>query len=244
MHAGAQSRYHGRTDMPSPIRAVVADDFPAVRHGVVTVIASSPDLEVVGEAGSAEEAIAVIAKEQPDVAVLDLGMPGVRGLELLRELRARHPKLGMLVFSMHREEDVALACLKAGATGFLNKSVPVEELRRAVRTVSEGRRYLSDALTETLVEGMPLPIVAPPHTALSQRELDVLCRLARSQRVTEIASDLGISAKTVHTYRTRILQKLGVRTNVDLVLYAIEHRLLGWPPHEEGRARTRLDISG
>ena len=117
----------------------------------------------------------------------------------------------------------------------------MEELLRALKIVGEGRRYLSDALAETLVEGMPLPVETPPHAALSERELDVLCRLAKAERVSEIAADLGISAKTVHTYRTRILQKLGVRTNVDLVLYAIEHRLLGWPPHEESRVRTRLD---
>ncbi|MCZ7686537.1 MAG: response regulator transcription factor [Sandaracinaceae bacterium] len=223
----------------SVIRLVVADDFPAVRRGVISVIASIPGVEIVAEAGSAEEVARAIEETQPDLAVLDLGMPGVAGMELLRELRRRYPSLGLLVFSMQREDEVAVACLRAGASGFLNKAAPVEELVRAVRTVTEGRRYLSPWLVETLVDGAPLPGQDPPHVALSERERDVMMRLANGERVGDIARELGISAKTVHTYRARILSKLDAQTNVDLVLYAVKHRLFGWPPHDVPRARSR-----
>lgn len=221
------------------IRLVVADDFPAVRRGVISVIASIPGVEVVAEAGSAEEVARAIEATEPDLAVLDLGMPGVAGMDLLRDLRHRHPSLGLLVFSMHGEDEVAVSCLRAGASGFLNKAAPVEELVRAVRTIAEGRRYLSPTLVETLVDGAPLPGEDPPHTTLSERERDVLLRLANGERVGEIASELGISAKTVHTYRARILSKLDAQTNVDLVLYVVKHRLFGWPPYDAPRARAR-----
>jgi DNA-binding NarL/FixJ family response regulator len=160
--------------------------------------------------------------------VTDLGMPGSQGLELLRTLRRKHPELRLLVFSQHREEETGLACLKAGADGFLNKGASVEEIQIALRTVAGGRRYLSSALMETLVESAPLP---PPHHGLSERELAVLCGLADGQRIGAIAEGLGINPKTVHTYRSRIMSKLGARTNVDLVLYAVEHDLL-----QKGRA--------
>jgi DNA-binding NarL/FixJ family response regulator len=222
------------------IRVLVADDFPTLRRGVVTVIAADAGMQVVAEAGSADEVLAGVAREAPDALVLDLGMPGVRGLDLVKELRARHPSLGILVFSMHREDEVGLSALKAGASGFLNKGAPPEELRLAVHTVAAGRRYLSPALTEALVESAQVREQEPPHLSLSERELDVLCRIGRGQKMGDIANELGISAKTVHTYRTRILQKLDVRSNVELVLYAVQHHLLGWPPHDPPLARERI----
>lgn len=203
------------------------------------MISAVPGAQIVAEAGSAEEVLEAVAREKPHVAVLDLEMPGVRGMELVRTLRKRYPSLGLLVFSMHREEEVALECLKAGASGFLHKDAPESELVHAVRTVSLGRRYLSPALMEALVEEAPLPVQDPPHVTLSERELDVLLRLANGARIADIAVELGISAKTVHTYRTRILAKLDAKTNVDLVLYAVQHRLLGWSPREVTRARER-----
>lgn len=217
---------------------VVADDFPAVRRGVISVIGAVPRVRVVAEAGSADELSAAIARERPHLAVLDLGMPGMRGTDLLRELRKSHPTVGLLVFTMQREEEAALRCLKSGASGFLHKSAPTEELVRAVHTIADGRRYLSPTLLETLVADAPLPIEEPPHASLSERELDVMLRLANGERVGEIAADLGISAKTVHTYRMRILTKLDAQTNVDIVLYAVRHRLLGWPPHDAARPRN------
>lgn len=207
---------------------VVADDFPAIRRGVVSMITSASDFRVVGEAGSVDEAIEVVRREKPDLATVDLGMPGARGVELVRTLREEHPKLGLLVFSQHREEDVGVACLKAGANGFLAKDAPLEELVKALRMVAAGQRYLSPRLLETLVASAPLPSDEPPHASLSRRELEVLCGLAAGERVADIADSLGIQAKTVHTYRKRILEKLKVRTTIDLVLYAVEHRLLGW----------------
>lgn len=211
---------------PSEIRVLVADDHPTIRRGMVSVINTCPGFRVVAEAGSADEVVAAVASESPRVAVIDLGMPGVRGVELVQRLRGRHPELAILVFSQHREEDMGIACLKAGATGYLNKSAPVDEIVLALRTVAEGRRYISPALAEALVDVAPLADDRPPHESLSERELEVLHGLARGRRLGEIAADLGINAKTVHTYRTRVLSKLGVRSTVDIVLYAAEHRLL------------------
>ena len=222
---------------PTEIRVVVADDFPALRRGVIGLIEREPGVVIVGEAGDAASVMEVVGRTAPHVVLLDLGMPGVRGLELVRALRAQHPRSAVLVFTMHREEDLALPCLKAGASGFINKTSSEAELRLAVRTAAEGRRYLSAAMAERLVDGAPLPVQTPPHHALSERELDVLCRIARGAKPADMAATLGISVKTVHTYRARILEKLGARSNVDLVLYAVEHRLLGWPPHDALRPR-------
>ncbi len=218
----------------SEIRVLVADDHPAIRHGMAGVINARLGFRVVAEAGTAAEVLTAAKEHAPQIAVIDLGMPGVRGLDLVRALRDGHPGLGILVFSQHREEDMGIACLKAGANGYLNKSAPVDEIAVALTTVAEGRRYLSPAMAELLVEGAPLPDDRPPHEMLSEREKEVLYGLARGRRLAEIADNLGINVKTVHTYRTRVLNKLRVRTNVELVLYAAEHRLLGWSRDKAG----------
>lgn len=213
------------------MRVLVADDHPAIRRGMIDVVDGCPGFRVVAEAGSAEEALSAAARERPHVAMTDLGMPGANGLDLVRKLHKRHPEVAVLVFSQHHEEDIGLPCLKAGASGFLNKGATVEEIRLALGTVADGRRYLSPALLEVLVKGAADD--SPPHHGLSERELEVLIGLARGERIPEIASALGISPKTVHTYRGRVFDKLRVRSNVDLVLYAVEHGLL-----RKGRART------
>jgi two-component system invasion response regulator UvrY len=215
------------------ISIVVADDYPVIRRGVVTVLAAQDGLEVLAEAEDAATVVAAITLHHPDVLVLDLGMPGVRGLELLRQIREEFPAMGVLIYTMYREEELALACLKSGANGFLHKTAPEVELVRAVRVAAEGLRYLSPALAERFVAETPLPQQGPAHRSLSDRELHVLIMLAEGKRPAEIAARLGISAKTVHTYRGRILDKLGARTTVDLVLYCAEHRLLGWVPPPE-----------
>jgi two-component system, NarL family, invasion response regulator UvrY len=227
-----------RMDDPQSIRVVVADDWPALRRGVVAMLTRDDAILVVAEAASADEVLESVEREKPDVLMLDLGMPGVRGLELVRTVRDRYPTLGLLVFTMHREDEMALAALKAGASGFLNKAASEAEVRHAVRTVAGGRRYLSETMTERLVEETTLPASGAPHESLSDRELDVLCRIAEGAKPGEIATELGISVKTVHTYRMRILEKLKLRTNVDLVLYAVEHRLLGFPQGPRRRPRT------
>lgn len=218
---------------PSEVRVLVADDHPAIRRGMVGVVNGCPGFRVVAEAGTADEALAAAERDTLHLVITDLGMPGSQGLGLIKALRKRHPELPLLVFSQHREEDTGLACLKAGASGYLNKGASVEEIQVAVRTVAEGRRYLSPALTELLVQGADIAEEPPPHHGLSQRELEVLVGLARGQRVAEIAASLGINPKTVHTYRARIFDKLHVRNNVDLVLYAVENDLL-----PKDRART------
>jgi DNA-binding NarL/FixJ family response regulator len=207
---------------------VVADDFPALRRGLIQVLERQDDLRVAGEAGTGPETMELVRRVEPDLLVLDLGMPGVRGYELLRELRAEHPDMAILVFTMQPEDEAAIPALKAGARGFLSKQASADEIVLALRTVAEGRRYLSESLTELMVDSMPIREEAPPHASLSDRELDVLQRVANGEKPAEIAEHLGISAKTVQTYRGRILDKLDLRTTADLVRYALEHRLLGW----------------
>lgn len=213
-----------------PIRVLVADDFPALRRGVVGTLEKTDGFEVAAEAGSATETLERARATRPDVIVLDLGMPGVRGLGRLCELRSEHPSAGILIFTMHTEDEAAIPCLKAGARGFLEKQASTGEIRLALRTVAEGRRYLSDTLAEHIVDELPLREQEPPYASLSDREVDVLQRIAAGEKPGEIADTLGISAKTVQTYRARILDKLGLRTTADLVRYAVEHRLLGWKP--------------
>lgn len=219
------------------IAILIADDYPVIRRGVANVLAGHPEMDIVAQAGDAETVLTEIERTYPQVVVLDLGMPGVRGLELVRSLRERYPTLGIVVYTMYPEEDLAVPCLKAGANGFLHKTASEAELVRAVRDAAEGLRYLSAALAERIVAEMKEPEDEPPHRALTQRELHVLCLLAEGKRPAEIGRSLGISYKTVYTYRVRILEKLGVRSTVELVLYAAEHHLLGWrPPNARERA--------
>lgn len=219
------------TEQPSAIRVLVADDFPALRRGIVNTLERSEGFTVIGEAGTSSETLERASATSPDVIVLDLGMPGVRGLELLQQLRVRQPGAAVLVFTMHAEDEVAIGCLKAGAAGFLEKQASTDEICAAVRTVAAGRRYLSPTLAEHIVNELPLREEPPAYTTLSDREIDVLQRIAEGQKPAEIASALGISSKTVQTYRARILDKLALRTTADLVRYAVENRLLGWKPN-------------
>lgn len=219
------------------IRIVVADDLPALRRGLGALFKARKGMRLLGATENAAETLALIARRKPDVLVLDAALQGARGVGLVRALRAKHPKLGVVVYGLEDEDKLAAAALKAGANGFVSKRGPEEELLRAVQAAAQGRRYLSPALAERIVREMEVPEEAPPHQALSERELDVLCFLAEGKRPSEIAELLGLSAKTIHTHRARIFEKLELRTTVDLVRYAAEHRLVAWAPPEAAQAR-------
>jgi len=207
------------------IRVLIADDHPVVRRGLRQIVEEEPDMSVGGEAASAEEARARVHADGFDVVVLDLSMPGAHGVDLLQELHGERPELPILVLSIHPEEQYALRCLKAGARGYIHKQSAGEELVGAIRTVIAHRRYLSEALAESLLSEAA-PDRRAPHETLSTREYQVLTRLAGGASVTDIAAEMKLSVKTVSTYRARMLDKLGIHSNAEATRYALEHQLL------------------
>jgi DNA-binding NarL/FixJ family response regulator len=207
------------------IRVFLTDDHAIVREGLKRVLSDAPGIEVIGEASNGHEALDRLRSVKPDVMVLDLNMPGRGGLETLREIRDQYPKIRVLVLSMHPEDQFALRVLREGARGYLNKGSAAEDLVPAVLKIAAGGTWVSPALTERMVE-----VIGgkneEQHEKLSSREFEVLRALARGRTVSEIAGDLFLSVKTVSTYRTRILEKMQLRTTAELMHYAIERGLV------------------
>ena len=207
------------------IRVLLVDDHAVVRQGVERLLESGADMVVVGQAADADEAVTVVAAVEADVCMLDLGIPG-GGPDLVVQLRELRPRLRILVFTMQRPEQVALKVLSLGAAGFLGKSCPPGEIPIAVRAVAAGRRYVSEQVAALLADRIVGGGPDEPHQRLSGRELEVFNRLARGQGPSEIAEALGVSVKSVSTYRSRVLSKMGVERNADLTRYALERGLL------------------
>lgn len=208
------------------IRVVVADDHPIVREGLRRILDREDGIEVVAEADRGDALPALAREQHADVVVLDIGMPGPEFLELIPQILAARSEARILVLSGHPEEAYAVHALRAGAAGYLNKADATSRLVEAVRTVHGGRRYVSAALAEGLALQAARPESALPHLRLSRRELEVLRHLAVGLSQKQIAAQLRVDAKTISTYRSRILSKLRLRTNADLVRYALEHRLV------------------
>ncbi|MHB8764106.1 MAG: response regulator [Deferrisomatales bacterium] len=208
------------------IRVLVVDDHAVVREGIKRIVDGTQDIEAAGEAASGEEALDRAARGRFDVVLLDIAMPGRSWLDTLRQLHTQHPGLPVLILSVHPEEQYAVRALKAGAAGYLNKAGAPEELVQAIRAVVRGRKYVTAALAQALVAALGDRGERPPHERLSDREHEVLRRLAAGQPVGEIAQDLCLSPKTVSTYRTRLLRKLAAKTNADLTHYALRHGLI------------------
>lgn len=208
------------------IRLLVADDHPVVREGLKRIVAACEDMRVVGEARDGEEALATSRATPADVLLLDLSMPGPGFLETLRRLRVECPGLRVLVLSVHPEEDYAARALKAGASGYLTKDHSPEELADAIRCVHEGGRYLSPAVGERLKYLLDADEGRPPHTTLSEREFQVFRLLASGKSIKEIGATLGLSPKTVSTYRTRLFEKLRVGNDAELTRLAMHHGIL------------------
>ncbi len=207
------------------IRVLLVDDHAVVRQGIERLLESGADMVVVGQAADAAEAIALATSVEADVCMLDLGIPD-GGPDLVAQLRELQPRMRILVFTMQRPEQVALKVLSLGAAGFLGKSCPPGEIPVAVRAVAAGRRYISEEVASMFADRMVGGSEGEPHQHLSARELEVFTRLARGQGPSEIADALGVSAKSVSTYRSRVMSKMGVERNADLTRYALEHRLL------------------
>jgi len=211
----------------APLRILVADDHPLVLRGLREAISEQGDLQIAGEALDADSLLKVLGNGGGDLLVLDLSLPGARGLDLLRRVRSEHPALPVLVLSIHPEEPYALRCVKAGAAGYVEKSSSPDTVIEAIRTVAAGRRYLSPKVAERLVDVSAVREERrPPHETLSEREFQVMCRIAGGRTISEIAEELELSVKTVSTYRARLLAKMGLRTNSEITRYVFAHELL------------------
>jgi two-component system invasion response regulator UvrY len=208
------------------MRVLIADDHPVVRHGLKQILAADPEMVVAGEAKNGGEALEMARKLEWDVAVLDFSMPGRSGLELLAEMKREFPQRPVLILSMHPEELHARRALKAGASGYMNKESAGEELAAAIRKVVRGGRYVSASLAEKLAVELSPDAQKPPHETLSDREYRVMWLLASGKPINQIAKEMFLSPSTVSTYRVRILRKLGVTTNAELVHYAVKHQLV------------------
>ncbi len=207
------------------IRILIADDHAIVRKGFAQIIAESSGMKVADEAGNGREALEKALKKDYDVVVLDISMPGRGGLEVLKELKKSKPGLPVLILSIHPEEQYAVRALKAGAAGYLTKESAPDELIQAIRKVTRGGKYVSASLAERLAVDLDAWTSRPRHEALSDREFQVMCLLGSGKPVKEVAGQLALSAKTISTYRSRILQKLNLDNNAQLTHYVLKNKL-------------------
>ncbi len=208
------------------INILIVDDHAIVREGLNRIIAAEKDMKVAGMAKDGNEVIRVMLDSDIDVVVLDISMPGKSGLDLIKDLKQVQPMVKILMLSMYPEERFAMRSIKAGASGYLTKEMAPEEIVNAIRTIYSGRKYITPALADIIAEELQNPSEKVPHELLSDREFEVLCMLAIGKPVVEIAASLSLSESTVSTYRMRILQKMGLKTNSDLIHYGIEHGLV------------------
>jgi two-component system invasion response regulator UvrY len=208
------------------IRTLIADDHAVVRQGLRQILQDTTDMQVTGEAASGPETLDRVRDDSYDVVVLDITMPGRSGFDVLKELRVERPGLPVLVLSMHPEEQFAVRLLKAGAAGYLNKESAPEELVKAIRKVVAGGRYVSPTLAEKLAFEIDAGSDRLAHETLSDREFQVMRMMASGRTVKEIAAELALSVKTISTYRARILTKMNLHTNAELIHYAITNQLV------------------
>jgi DNA-binding NarL/FixJ family response regulator len=205
---------------------LIADDHPIVRQGLKQILAAEKDLNVVGEAKSGDEALDLAGKLDWDVAILDYSMPGANGLEVLKQLKQTYPGRPVLILSIHPEDSIAVSVLRAGAAGYVSKECASEELMVAIRKAMSGTKYVSASLAERLAFELEGGAEGRPHELLSDREYRVMWMLASGKSIRHIAEELLLSPNTVSTYRVRILKKLKLENNAELVRYAVKHGLM------------------
>lgn len=208
------------------INILIADDHAIVREGLKQIVGEEADMLVTGEASNSDEVIVKLKNHKFDIAVLDINMPGRSGLDILKDLRIQYPDLPVLVLSMYGEEQYGIRALKAGAAGYLKKVSAPEELVNAIRKIVSGGRYVSPPLAESLAESLGSKSDKLPHEFLSDREYEVMCRIASGETAEPIASSLKISVHTFYSYRNRILEKMKMKSNVELTQYVINNKLI------------------
>jgi two-component system, NarL family, invasion response regulator UvrY len=210
----------------SMIRLFIADDHPLIRKGLREILEGEVDLEVVGEATNDQELLDGIRNRPPDVLITDLSMPGRGILTVIADVKRANPKLPILVLTMHPEERFAVRALRSGVSGYLTKDTAPEEIVRAVRTLARGQKYITASLAEKLALELGRDPEKPLHETLSNREFQIMRALAGGRKIKEIAGDLCISIHTVNTYKSRIMEKMGMKSVTELTMYALEKHLI------------------
>jgi DNA-binding NarL/FixJ family response regulator len=205
---------------------LIADDHALLRNGLKQLLAGERSITHIGEAGSGRETLEKLQAERWDLLILDINMPDRSGIDILRQVRATHEHTRILVLSGFPERQYAVNVLRAGASGYLNKEMAPDELLTAVRSVLQGRRYVTPALAELLVNELDADSDKPAHNSLSEREFQIFCKLATGNAATAIADELCISVKTVSTYRSRIFEKMCFTSNADITAYALRNNLI------------------
>ncbi len=208
------------------IRVLIVDDHTVVRRGVKQILAVTDDITVAGEAENGAEAVSLVEKNAYDIVLLDISLPGRNGLDTLKQIRMLNPKLPVLIFSMHSEDEYALRCYRAGAAGYLRKDSSADEILFAIRKVARGGRYVDASLYERLPHSWDADQGDIPHGRLSDRELEILLLLAAGRTTTDIADELSLSPQTISTYKARILEKMRLPSIAHVIRYAIENKLL------------------
>lgn len=208
------------------VKILIADDHAVVRRGLRQIISDEPDFEVVAEAQNGQEVLDHLKKANCNVVILDITMPDKNGLAVLQEVKAAYPRLPVLILSMHPEDQFALRALKLGASGYLTKESAPEELVGALRKVVSGGKYISSTLAEQLIAEIASDAPRPSPERLSEREFQVLRMVAQGKTISQIAEEMRLSVKTVSTYRTRLLMKMKMKTNAELVRYAVQYGLV------------------
>ena len=208
------------------IKIGIVDDHSIVRSGLRQFFDDESDLQVVGEAASGRAAVELVRTVEMDVLLMDVSMPGQTGIDAMAMIRAKAPDLAVLILSGYPEEHYAVNLIRQGASGYLNKQCDPSEIVTAIRTVNQGRRYITPAVAELLAQQLNRPDGGQPHEQLSEREFQVFLRLAKGETVGDIAEALSLSVKTVSTYRTRIMEKMSLGSNSDLTYYALKSKLI------------------
>lgn len=208
------------------IKVILCDDHAMVRRGIRDTLAEAVDIQVTAEASSYAQVREALRTAPCDVLILDLNLPDRGGLEVLASLRDAPSPVRVLIVSMFAEDQYAIRCLRAGASGYLNKAGDPAELVQAVRTIAQGKKYVSAAVSEMLINNLSEPTTELLHTSLSERELQTLLKIASGKKLSDIAQDLMLSPKTVSVYRARLLEKLRLTNNAELTVYAIRHGLV------------------
>jgi two-component system invasion response regulator UvrY len=206
------------------LKILIADDHPIVRRGLPQILSRETDIEMVGEAQNSTEVLDLTRTEDWDAVVLDIAMPGRGGLDTLKELKRLYPALPVLMLSIYPEDQYAVRAFRAGAAGYMNKETAPDELIKAIRKIIKGGKYVSPALAEKLV--LMMQAEAPSHDSLSDRENQVMLKIASGKTLSQIAAEMSLSVKTISTYRERILEKMKMKNNAELTYYAIKHHLV------------------
>ena len=208
------------------INILIADDHAIVREGLKQIVALEKDLQVTGEAGSAVELFEQLEKQSFDIIILDINMPGRSGLDIMKDLNIRFPNIPVLILSMYSEEQYGFRAIRAGASGYLKKVSAPEELVTAIKKIVSGGKYISNALAENLAKNVSIKSAKPVHDNLSNREYEIMCKIASGKSAEEISEELSISINTFYSFRNRVLDKMKLKSNVEITQYVLQNKLI------------------